>query len=110
MHKPLLPVQIKQMKKFGLDLNDFFNFALHILNDNKFEKLDELIEKRDQLIDQLKSIEKDQIKRIKANEVSTRNSMLYFNIISETKNMLLNLINLVKSQRDFIIETETNIE
>jgi hypothetical protein len=47
-----------------------------------------------------------QIKRIKAREVNTRNSVLFFNTISETKNMLLHAINLMKSHRDFISVTQ----
>ncbi|MBN1927716.1 MAG: inorganic phosphate transporter [Prolixibacteraceae bacterium] len=109
MHKPFVPEQIKQLQEFGSELNDFFNFTLYILNDKKLYAIDELIEKRDQLLVKLRAIEKGQIKRIKANEVSTRNSLLFFNIITETKNMLLNMINLIKAQRDFLIETKTNI-
>jgi hypothetical protein len=53
----------------------------------------------------LEKMEVAQIKRIKAREVNTRNSVLFFNIITETKNMLLHAINLIKSHRDFIIVT-----
>ncbi len=45
---------------------------------------------------------KKQIKRIKANEAGTRNSVLYLGILNETKNFLLDTINLLKSHRDFI--------
>ncbi len=47
-----------------------------------------------------------QIKRIKAKEVNTRNSVLFFNTITETKNMLLHAINLIKAHRDFITITQ----
>ena len=100
-HKPFTPEQVEQLNEFGIELNDFFNYAIHILKENKIDSIDDLIEKRNILVERLKLIEKDQIKRIKANEVSTRNSVLFFNVIAETKSMLLNLINLVKAQRDF---------
>ena len=41
-------------------------------------------------------------KRIKNQEVGTRNSMLYTYLLAETRNMLLNAVNMVKSQRDFV--------
>lgn len=105
-HKSFTKDQINDFNEFGIELNEFFNYTLHILKEKKFEDLDELIENRDKLFDKLKVIEKAQIKRIKNNEVSTRNSMLYFKIIGETKNLLLHLINVVKAHRDFIQETK----
>jgi Na+/phosphate symporter len=107
-HKPFESDQINQFNDFGIELNNFFNYALYILKEKRFDSLDELIAKRNMLVNNLKELEKNQIKRIKNNQVSTRNSILYFNIISETKSLLLNLINVVKAQRDFIRETKLN--
>ncbi|MFA9388384.1 MAG: inorganic phosphate transporter [Prolixibacteraceae bacterium] len=104
-HKAFTDDQIQNFNEFGVDLNEFLNFALHLLKEEKFENLDELIGQRDNLVKKLKELEKNQIKRIKDKSVSTRNSVLYFKIITETRNMLLHLINVVKAQRDFITET-----
>lgn len=107
-HKLFDPEQISQFNEFRNELNNFFNYALYILKEKRFEDLDELIDKRNQLVVNLKELEKAHIKWIKTNPVSTRNSILYFNIITETKSLLLNLINVVKAQRDFINETKLN--
>ncbi|MGF7138171.1 inorganic phosphate transporter [Roseimarinus sediminis] len=109
-HKAFTEEQVADLNEFGVELNEFFNHALHILKEEQFEKLEELIEKRAALFSKLKDLEKAQIKRIKAKEVSTRNSMLYFKIVAETKNLLLHLINVVKAQRDFILETTEQAE
>lgn len=109
-HKSLESEQISQFNEFRVELNNFFNYALYILKEKRFEDLDELIAKRNRLVDNLKELEKAHIKRIKVDTVSTRNSILYFNIISETKSLLLNLINVVKAQRDFIRETKLSNE
>jgi phosphate/sulfate permease len=105
-HKPFTEDQVADFNEFGIELNEFFNYALHLLKDKKFENLDDLVKRRNLLFDQLKELEKTQIKRIKSKSVSTRNSVLYFKVISETKNLLLHLINVVKAQRDFIVETK----
>lgn len=105
-HKPFNEDQINELNDFGVELNNFFNFSLYILKEKRFDSLDELIEKRNILVEKLKVLEKSQIRRIKNNTVSTKNSVLFFNIISETKTLLLNLINVVKAQRDFIKETK----
>ncbi len=51
----------------------------------------------------LYEFEKDQVKRIKEKEVNTRNSLLFFKALTETKNMLIHSVNLIKSYRDFIL-------
>jgi Na+/phosphate symporter len=109
-HKPFDVDQITQFNNFRSELNDFFNFALYILKEKRYDNLDELIEKRKMLLDKLKILEKNQIKHIKNASVSTRNSVLYFNIITETKSLILNLINVVKAQRDFIGENKQSID
>jgi Na+/phosphate symporter len=109
-HKSFESDQISQFNEFRVELNNFFNYSLYILKEKRFDDLDELIDKRNRLVENLKELEKGHIKWIKNNTVSTRNSILYFNIISETKSLLLNLINVVKAQRDFIRETKLNLD
>ncbi|HKK80897.1 MAG TPA: inorganic phosphate transporter [Prolixibacteraceae bacterium] len=109
-HKPFKKDQIEDFNEFATELNEFFNHALHILKEEKFDQLDELIKMREDLFSRLKKLEKKQIKRLKSKDVSTRNSMLYFKVINETKNLLLHLINVVKAQRDFISETADQTE
>ena len=53
-------------------------------------------------------MERNQIKRIKLKEVNTRNSHLFFKIISEIRNLMLQSVNLIKSHRDFITFSKHN--
>ena len=108
-HKSFIKEQNAEMKKLIADIDEFSNFALDIIKENKYEAMDELIRKRDLIIEFLRKAEKAQIKRIKENLINTRNSVLFFNIISETKNMLLHSINLIKAHRDFVIYSEKKI-
>jgi len=107
-HKPFTSEQGKELRKLVADLDEFNNLALHIVNNNKFNEIDSLIKKRDAILIFLQKSEKAQIKRIKDKAVNTRNSMLYFNINSETKNLLLHSINMVKAHRDFVIYSLEN--
>ncbi len=106
-HKPFTSDQGVELKKLMEYLDDFYKHALKIVTENDFEGIDKLIKKRDDVIDFLQKNEKAQIKRIKAKEVNTRNSMLYFNINSETKNLLLHSLNMVKAHRDFVTFSRT---
>ncbi len=102
-HKPFNDSQSDEIRKLMIEIDEFYNFALHIVKENKFDAIEELIAKRVALVSLLLEIEKVQIKRIKNREVNTRNSILFFNTLSETKNLLLHSINLVKAYRDFIL-------
>lgn len=50
------------------------------------------------------------MKRIKANKVGTRNSMLFLGLLSEGKNLMLQSINVIKVQRDFTDFVKTGID
>ncbi|MDD4107201.1 MAG: inorganic phosphate transporter [Prolixibacteraceae bacterium] len=104
-HKPFVKGQIQELTDLTGKIDSFFNFTLQVIKANKFDSINDLIKKRDEILVFLDQLEIAQIKRIKAGDVNTRNSVLYFNIITETKNMLLHCINLVKSHRDFITAT-----
>ena len=104
-HKPFIQSQIDEFANLKSEINKFFNFAVELVKGNKFNQITDLIKQRDEILVLLEKMEIAQIKRIKAREINTRNSVLFFNTISETKNMLLHAINLIKSHRDFILVT-----
>ncbi len=100
-HKPFTDAQKEELSNFIIDTTNFVNLTLHVVKEGKFDELDNVIKQRNDLLQKLTDLERSQIKRIKNKEVNTRNSMLFFNVVSETKNLLMHYINLVKAQRDF---------
>lgn len=107
-HKPFSKVQAEELQELAKKLDEFYQIGLTMIEKNTFGNLDELLIKRDEIVDYLKKTEKNQIKRIKSKEVNTRNSVLYFNINSETKNLLMHSINLIKAHRDFVSYSTEN--
>ena len=107
-HKPFINIQVVELKKLISQVDEFYNFSLHIVKEKQFELIDELINKRNIIIDYLQKTEKTQIKRIKEGLINTRNSVLYFNINSESKNLLLHSINLIKAYRDFVVNSKAS--
>ena len=106
-HKPFVAEQGKELREIVGALDTFFNLCLLTVKEEKFDNIDLIIQERDKIFESLQKIEKSQIKRIKNKEVNTRNSQLYFKINSEIRNLLLHLVNLIKSQRDFIKNTRS---
>ena len=109
-HKPFTSEQNAELLMLVVQVDNFFNFALHTVKENKFENVDPLIADREKIFEILSRLEKNQIKRIKNKEVNTCNSLLYFKINSETKNLLLHTVNVIKSQRDFILNTRAALQ
>jgi len=101
-HKSLIPVQKEELTKLANGIAIFISKLQSIIKNNDYEQLNSTIEIQNLLLDDIKSYRKAQIKRIKNKEVGTRNSMLYMNMLAETKNMLLYVLNMVKAQRDFV--------
>ena len=100
-HKPLLEVQNMELKELSAKVKGFMEEVNKTIKSRKTDQVNYHIQEQQKLLAVLDIMRKNQIKRIKLNEVGTRNSMLYLNLLAETKNVLLQAINLVKSYRDF---------
>lgn len=101
-HKPLIEVQIAELKSLESRLDKMINIVVQSITNNNFLTQNELLKLENEFIDVIRQVNKNQIKRLKNGEVGTRSSILFLNIINEMKNLSLQLVNLYKSQRDFI--------
>jgi phosphate/sulfate permease len=102
-HPPLHEEQISDLQNLDSQVNGIFSECLEIIRKNKFEAIPALIKNQQEALGLLHKMKKKQIKMIKAEMVGTRNSMVYFNLLSESKNLLLFTINMIKSHRDFLL-------
>ena len=107
MHKGLTETQKEELDKIQNLLYELLDIAITIIEENTFVKIDNLIETQNNLLAQLKEARKNQIKRIKHKDTGKKNSMLYLNIIQETKNLSLYSVNLIKAHRDFVIYNDS---
>jgi len=101
-HKPLLDAQVDELSSIQSRVNDLIEIVIKGMQDQDYSNLDQVIIDQRETLKLIKSIRKNQVKRIKENEIGTRNSMLIFNILEEYKNIILYMVNMMKSQRDFI--------
>ncbi len=105
-HKPFTESQAADLNSFINEFNIFMEHSRIVVENERFEEIENLVAERNLLCERIATMEKAQIKRIKNKEVNTRNSVLYFNILTETKTMLINYTSLIKSQRDFLSNTK----
>ncbi|MCX6236245.1 MAG: hypothetical protein NTY07_01605 [Bacteroidia bacterium] len=106
-YKPFAEDQNTELTQFSSHVTDFLNFALHIIKESRFEQIAELIQKRQSILELMRELEKQEIHRIKRKETNTSNSILYFGVMSETKHLLLQTVNLLKATRDFVSYTKS---
>ena len=106
-NKPFAEDQHSELTEFSNQVTDFLNFALHIIKVSKFEQIDELILKRKEVLELMHQQENRQIRRIKRKGTNSRDSVLYFGVMSETKHLLLQTVNLLKATRDFVSYTKS---
>ena len=86
------------MKIFIEKSGEFFNYVIDILKERKFEKYDELSVRRDELINMANDILKNRIKILKKTQKGVKVSVTYMEMLSETKNLFLNVVQLVKTE------------
>ncbi len=101
-HKPLKPEQIKELQEIKTKLEILIAAVSQSIRNNDFSNQEQVLELLENYRVTVEAIRKNQIKRVKNNVVGTKNSILYFDIINESKNLGFHIINLYKSQRDFV--------
>ncbi len=107
-HAPFNEEQREEYANLNEEISVFFNFVLNHLKNGKFDDLDEIVDKQKHILDVISKMNKKQVKRIKKGDTSTKTSLLYFNVLAETKNLMLYTLNILKAQRDFVIYSREN--
>ncbi len=107
-HPPLRTVQRNYLNDLNEEISNFYNLVLNTVKKDKFSAVKEIIDNQQLILERLDKLQKKQVKMIKREEAGTKNSLLFFNIISETKSLLLNTVNIIKSQRDFVIHNKNS--
>ena len=88
--------QMDNFKDFNERMSDFFNFVIKLLKNRNYDKLDDLVLRRDEMIDQANEVLLSRIKILKKSQKGVKLSATYIEMLSETKNLILNVVQLVK--------------
>ncbi len=99
-HKPLVGEQIEELKILHIGLKQLIDTVSNSMESGNYGNLSIILDNQQELFKHVEKIRRAQIKRVKAGKVGTKNSILYLNIINESKNLALQVVNLFKSQRD----------
>ncbi|MCP4313221.1 MAG: phosphate permease [Bacteroidetes bacterium] len=89
--------QTGALKNFNEKSSEFFNFAINILKNKNFDSIDELADRRDEMIDLANDILLNRIKILKKTQKGVKVSVTYMEMLNETKNLFINVVQLVKA-------------
>ena len=107
-HKALLKEQILEFEELNTEIQLLSKQIIQMIISSNFSTIEETIKLQQDIINIISADRKKQIKRIKKEQTGTKNSILYLNLLAETKNLILHSINLLKSYRDFTIPDTKN--
>ena len=99
-HTGLSHIQSDTLMSINADVNEIYSRIIYTSND--FSTIDDVLVMRDNLFERLAQSTKEELARINVGESNSRAGMLFLGIISETKTMVLQSRNLLKSRRYFI--------
>lgn len=103
-HRGFTQEQILDLKQINDEMDEIFDMINEMLSKKDFARLGDVMLLREKLFGTIAEKIKAQIKRMKTEEISTRASMLYMDILNETKTIVLQSRNLLKSQAYFLNE------
>jgi len=101
-HPPLPKDQALELLQFSEKMSEFFNFSLNILKNSKFDNIPELIKLRNEIVNLTLELKKNQIHYLKTQGKGTKVSLVFLEIMTESKNLVLFVTNVIQAQKEFV--------
>ncbi len=99
-HKKLRFNQIKDLKEIEDHLNSFFGHIKTVFDQREFNKLNGIINEKQELFTIVNDKINKQVARTRTEESSPKNTTLYFSLLTETKDLIEATMNLLATYRD----------
>lgn len=100
-HSPLSKFQEESVMEIMNVFQGYINAIISSITNTEFSKQDKLVNNAQNINELITRIRKKQLKLIKKDPGSTRTNMLFLDVLSELKNLILHINNIFKAFRDF---------
>jgi len=101
-HEGFSKEQINDLTKLGEQVIEVASDFVSMIESWDYSRFDNLLEKRHLIAEYYAQATSNQIKRAKSKISGTRNSILFLNLLNETKIIALQSSNLMKSQKRLV--------
>lgn len=105
-HKKLKFNQTRELLDTQQEIETLFNNIKKSFKDRSFEDIHELIQTKETLLLSINSKIEKQISRTRTEESSPKNTSLYFNLLTETKDLVVATMNLLEIYHNQYVSTE----
>lgn len=95
-HKKLKKKQIAELQSINETLNDLFKEIETVFKAKDFSHLDDIINKKRSLYQDLENLINKQIERVRSEDSSPKNTTLFFGILLETRELVNSVVNVIK--------------
>ncbi len=101
-HEGLTRTQTEDLIGVNTDVDVIYQRILYMLKSGDYSDIDHVLDMRDQLFIRIAELTKTELVRIHEGKSNSKAGMLYLAILAETKTMVLQSRNLLKSQRYYM--------
>lgn len=102
-HTGLNKEQVYDLKRINDRVEEIFGEINTMLRTRSFDNMEAVMTKRDELFDFIDEVMQNQLRRLRDTGGSSSANMLFFNILTETKTMILHSRNIMKSLEHFVV-------
>ena len=101
-HTGLSKEQVYDLKRINDRVEEIFGEINDMLRSRTFDNMESILTKRDEMFDLIDEVMQNQLRRLRDTGGSSSANMLFFNILTETKTMILHSRNIMKSLEHFV--------
>lgn len=101
-HTGLSKEQVYDLKRINDRVEEIFGEINNMLRSRSFDNMESILNKRDEMFDLIDEVMQNQLRRLRDTGGSSSANMLFFNILTETKTMILHSRNIMKSLEHFV--------
>ncbi len=101
-HTGLSKEQVYDLKRINDRVEEIFGEINAMLRSRTFDNMESILNKRDEMFDLIDEVMQNQLRRLRDTGGSSSANMLFFNILTETKTMILHSRNIMKSLEHFV--------
>lgn len=105
-HKGLVKDQKEELDHLSKETALSFLKIKKVIETSKFDDIDDVLLKRERMIEMINEFRANQIKRIKKNALKTKNSLLFLNLLNEYKNLINYMVSTITLFEDFDIKMQ----
>ncbi len=101
-HTGLSKEQVYDLKRINDRVEEIFGEINTMLRTRSFDSMEKVLTMRDEMFDLIDEVMQNQLRRLRDTGGSSSANMLFFNILTETKTMILHSRNIMKSLEHFV--------